>query len=73
MKKLILLLIIGLVGCENIQNSQNYLITSKKLAEINPSGVGMSEDRLKRKKELRKNYFVAKKILPKLGLSRDNF
>tara|TARA_A100001011_G_C13861527_1_gene655099 strand:- start:108 stop:323 length:216 start_codon:yes stop_codon:yes gene_type:complete len=26
-----------------------------------------------RKKELRKNYFVAKKILPKLGLSRDNF
>ena len=62
MKKLILVLVFGLVGCENIQNSQNYLITSKKLAEINPSGVGMSEDRLNRIKEISDEYITSNKV-----------
>ena len=62
MNKLILALVIGLIGCENIQNSQNYLITSKKLAEINPSGVGMSEDRLNRIKEISDEYITSNKV-----------
>ena len=62
MKKLILVLVIGLIGCENIQNSQNYLITSKKLGEINPSGVGMSEDRLNRIKEISDEYITSNKV-----------